>query len=56
MPQIGPLAGGKAGERAYVDAIFCELPADVTAALVKKCAAALSQQNLRHLCSKFVAP
>lgn len=41
MPQIGPLSAAKAGEKAFVDAIFCELPADVTAALVKKCVALL---------------
>ena len=46
MAQIGPLPAAKAGERAFVDAIFCELPTDVTAALVKKCVAYLPQHNM----------
>ena len=39
MAPIAAEAGGKAGDKARVQAFFTELPEDVTAALIKKCAA-----------------
>ncbi len=39
MAPIAADAGDKAGDKARVQAFFTELPEDVTAALIKKCAA-----------------
>ena len=39
MAQIGACPSAKGGDKGYVEALFTELPKDVTAALIKKCAA-----------------
>ena len=39
MAQIGADAGAKGSDKGFVEALFTELPKDVTAALIKKCAA-----------------
>ena len=39
MAQISANPGAKGSDKGYVEALFTELPKDITAALIKKCAA-----------------
>lgn len=56
MASITAVPSAKAGDKARVEAIFTELPEDVTAALIKKCAAPLPSHLYEHprLCCSVV--